>query len=308
MWSQIVGFLLDNCLGENFNVFFSFSSDLKSKREPKWIGEGAEYCKNPKSIMEKAKIHLTEIIERVKIGYFHTTIDMIYPTNQSFWKFSDDKELGSCHTFVIPKSHERKQIQKFEFVMKSSVYWKINSPGDINLRGGKYHYNISDRSNQKHNINYEVYHMLNYANDQPCVDDSYYEKDSCSDDLIFKESMEEVNCTWPFVKNKNHICTDKDSAIEAMEIGIDERRRPKCPNPCNYIKVITIPISKNRNVNFLKFFLPDSIKVHKAYYAYDEVSLIAEIGGYVGLFLGSSVYQITDLLDWLIDSWKRHQA
>ena len=150
--------------------------------------------------------------------------------------------------------------------------------------------------------------MLDNTDDQPCVDESDYDKDTCSDSLVFEESMEEVNCTWPFVKNKNHICTDKDSAIKAMEIGIDERRRPKCPNPCNYIKVITIPISKNRDGNFLKFFLPDSIKVHKAYYAYNEVSLIAEIGGYVGLFLGSSIYQITDLLDWLIDSWKRHQA
>ena len=53
---------------------------------------------------------------------------------------------------------------------------------------------------------------------------------------------------------------------------------------------------------------PESFEVHKAYYAYDELSLIAEIGGYVGLFLGSSVYQITDLLGWLMDYWKRNQT
>ena len=85
-------------------------------KKPKWIGEGAEYCKNPKLFMEKAKIHLTEIIERVMIiGVSEPNRISIYPTNQSFWKFSEDKELGSCHTFFIPISYEWKRIQKFEF-------------------------------------------------------------------------------------------------------------------------------------------------------------------------------------------------
>ena len=31
------------------------------------------------------------------------------------------------------------------------------------------------------------------------------------------------------------------------------------------------------------------------YYSYDDLSFIAEIGGYVGLFLGASFFQIADL-------------
>ena len=42
------------------------------------------------------------------------------------------------------------------------------------------------------------------------------------------------------------------------------------------------------------------IKVTKGYYAYSELSLIAEIGGYVGLFLGVSVNQITNLIEYLV--------
>ena len=40
-------------------------------------------------------------------------------------------------------------------------------------------------------------------------------------------------------------------------------------------------------------------QVHEtvAYYSYDELSFIAEIGGYVGLFLGASMYQTADLFD-----------
>ena len=280
-------------------------------KKPKWIGEGAEYCKNPKLFMEKAKIHLTEMIERVMIiGVSEPNRISIYPTNQSFWKFNEVWKFGSCHTFFIPDSYKWKQIQKLEFHMKSNAHWKINSPGNIEVLGGKFEYNIADLPIQKYDINYEVYHMLDNTDDQPCVNESDYDIDTCSDNLVFKESMERVNCTWPFAKNKNHICTELDSAIKAMQIGVIERKRSKCPNRCNYIKLVTIPINRypKKAGSFLKFFLPNSIQVHKAYYAYDAVSLLAEIGGYVGLFLGFSVYQFTDLLNWLMNAWKRYQT
>ena len=43
-------------------------------------------------------------------------------------------------------------------------------------------------------------------------------------------------------------------------------------------------------------------QVHEtvAYYSYDDLSFIAEIGGYVGLFLGASMYQTADLFDTII--------
>ena len=43
-----------------------------------------------------------------------------------------------------------------------------------------------------------------------------------------------------------------------------------------------------------------------SYYSYDDISFIAEIGGYVGLFLGASVYQCADLIEILfgkINKW-----
>ena len=42
-------------------------------------------------------------------------------------------------------------------------------------------------------------------------------------------------------------------------------------------------------------------QVHEtdAYYSYDGLSFIAEIGGFVGLFLGASIYQTADLFQFL---------
>ena len=41
--------------------------------------------------------------------------------------------------------------------------------------------------------------------------------------------------------------------------------------------------------------LRDAKKVFTAYYVYGWLSLIAEFGGYVGLFLGWSVYQVAEI-------------
>ena len=49
----------------------------------------------------------------------------------------------------------------------------------------------------------------------------------------------------------------------------------------------------------LKINFEEVIKVTRDYYTYTEISLIAEIGGYVGLFLGVSVNQVTYLMDFI---------
>ena len=50
----------------------------------------------------------------------------------------------------------------------------------------------------------------------------------------------------------------------------------------------------------------ENIKVTKAYHIYSGLSLVAEIGGYVGLFLGVSINQITYLFDVFVQNIKRN--
>ena len=47
-------------------------------------------------------------------------------------------------------------------------------------------------------------------------------------------------------------------------------------------------------------FFEEYVQEITNYYSYDSLSFIAEIGGYVGLFLGYSFFQITDLFSFLI--------
>ena len=258
--------------------------------------------------MEKAQINLNEIIEKVKIRFDDSDKLKIFPSNQSFWKPSEILTMGSfrsCHTFLIPDSYKRNvAIENFNFFMKGNVSWMVHSPGFVN-RKEIYSYNILEHSAQKYKINFEVYHMLEYTN-QICDDEPDYDKDKCIDDYVIQESMNKINCTWPFVKNKNHICTEDDSAKKAWKIGRKGLKNSKCSSPCNYLKAMSIPVRKDKleKIQIIQFLFPESIRVQRAYYAYSGVSLIAEIGGYVGLFLGWSVYQITDVVEYSIQSLK----
>ena len=80
-----------------------------------------------------------------------------------------------------------------------------------------------------------------------------------------------------------------------------------CSSPCHYITT-RIRIHRDsirgyvngKRSTLLKIKMNEHIKVTEEQYLYSGLSLIAEIGGYVGLFLGVSVNQIIDLVDFII--------
>ena len=51
------------------------------------------------------------------------------------------------------------------------------------------------------------------------------------------------------------------------------------------------------NEAYVKFYIKDEIEIKKSRISYTEVSLLAEVGGYVGLFLGASLMDIASLLN-----------
>ena len=270
----------------------------------KWIGNGSDYCNDPKLILEKAKISLDQSIEKVRINYVGGGDEFIDPRNQSYWKYSDSNPYDVCHIFFLSKSKEAKPINKIAFYMKSNVFWKIISPGTPIATRELVLYNISDvMSVQNILMEYEVYHLLDYNNQacQPHHEDHDYLRDECIDASIFKVSMEQLNCTKPSLKNKNHICTDQELAREAKKVTWT-----KCPYPCKYLNARYIQGRQRKSTSKkLVFFFPKSVKTFNAYFAYSLLSLIAEVGGYVGLVLGWSFYQITNFMDLTKDSWIR---
>ena len=116
--------------------------------------------------------------------------------------------------------------------------------------------------------------------------------------------MDEIGCTTPFGVHHDHICKDFNKSRKAKELYDLLHYKKKihdCYFPCKFIKSSVAPYRgrDDRNTTFLRF--DNFIKVTKAAYSYTELELLAEFGGYVGLFLGISVFHVSQLVDKILD-------
>ena len=162
-------------------------------------------------------------------------------------------------------------------------------------------------------VHYEMYELLDYGG-AFCNNDKTYQLDTCNYNGTEKTSLEIVGCTTPFGPNKTKICTDV-LARKANDIywqymfSFSKENYEGCYYPCSYFVASTKQdtrktFDKSPGSNIHLSF-EGLIQETKSYYTYSELSLIAEIGGYVGLFLGISVNQMPYLLDILGASLSR---
>ena len=137
--------------------------------------------------------------------------------------------------------------------------------------------------------------MLNDKS-HPCNEDPKYKKDNCAEDEIEKFVMKEYGCIPPFFENKENICIDETISKQVWKYWHLTKYYTNCPDPC---KVMLIRATAERGADEIrkdsrvKLSFRSRVKVVESYYNYSGLSLIAEIGGYFGLFLGVSINQIT---------------
>ena len=126
-------------------------------------------------------------------------------------------------------------------------------------------------------------------------------------------------CTTPFGLHKDMICDNFENASKVNNMrkrwypdypSSQIQAKSGCNKPCSYITLRTNTVWEREKryktkVKLLIFF-KENIKVTKAYHNYSGLSLVAEIGGYVGLFLGVSINQITYLFDVFVQNIKRN--
>jgi hypothetical protein len=111
--------------------------------------------------------------------------------------------------------------------------------------------------------------------------------------------MERIGCTTSFGLEMDNICTEKNKSLEAAllfdEIMSNVNEVEECPYPCHFLitRMTTIEYKDKKSNDtsiWLKF--DKYIKVISSNYSYTGLELLAELGGYVGLLLGLSVFDL----------------
>ena len=174
--------------------------------------------------------------------------------------------------------------------------------------GGQQKLQIPTELGKVHEVgfNFEYHQLLDVDyGGIPCKNERQYQKDLCTEETLEKEMIDKFGCTTPFGPNKSQICKQENNAGKAYSLYWNNiYRKNNCSNPCSIFSFTSTKFEKyewvDNTTSYIKLDFPKTVKVYERSYDYSQLSFIAEVGGYVGLFLGISINQVIDLLDYLV--------
>lgn len=102
-----------------------------------------------------------------------------------------------------------------------------------------------------------------------------------------------LNCTTPFHMDRSRICTNDSLGWAAINLHTDIMYNNSCLYPCQFLSNFVVTRSGTKSDQTVFRFKP-FVEKYEARYTYGVIDLFAALGGYIGLFLGFSLFQIRD--------------
>ena len=144
------------------------------------------------------------------------------------------------------------------------------------------------------------------------AENGYPVYDLCMYARVEEILLNELNCTVPWLPNRQNVCAKESDRQRSFLLYQNHRRNQQgiCPSPCAFTNVFFGPPVEEefKGADFksrLIVYFRRDVKVTKEYYLVSEISTIAEIGGYASLLLGFSLYNLTDVMDHMVEQWHR---
>ena len=160
-------------------------------------------------------------------------------------------------------------------------------------------------------ISHEVVQLLSGQEFGNCVETfgNNADFDHCMYAKLYQLMMEQVGCTVPWLPDKLSICTDETKRKKAFDIYQQNRRNQRdiCPNSCLFTTMyFGPPVTGDNGPDWADsawavFYFRRDIKTTNEYILYTKLSMLAEIGGYVGLLLGASLAKLGTLNSMVLD-------
>ena len=271
-----------------------------------WIGNGTEnYCNNPKKFNEKVIWQLDDF--KLKDVSVNNQIEI--DRNQTEWWTQVSFYQQKCWSLKIPKGVQKEGINQlyFRFAPESpKLKFYLHQPESIYTDMPKLAEPIILNPHERISISikHEIVRQLDFDGGK-CIQDDNYSFDDCVNRKIFEKSMNEIGCTTVFGPDLSNVCTNQTKARAVKKVfnrmTMDmENGEFQCFYPCKYIeimankmerKILDSDFGAGLTLNFMKF-----VTVTTSFYSYTELELLAEFGGYVGLFLGFSVFDLSTLI------------
>ena len=272
--------------------------------EAKWVGtDGPGYCKDPAELYEKVVGNGSSFIKKIDVGSSQKAPeDGFMYLDHPFYK-------GRCFSVPLPKNAE---ITGMTIEGVDEIDVTFHTPGNYYDPDYKY-VHIHPQWSRNLDLNNEIFHVLDYDGHECGNYLDNRTRDTCLIDFMTSKSMEVLGCTTPYLTDKSKVCTDQEKALRANDLYKDLKKLaykdaiPECPKPCKNLMIDfgRSSITKiEEPIAGLIIRLRKYIKVSTVSYTYKGLELFAEVGGYLGLFLGISLSQLPGLIASLVQKFQ----
>ena len=284
------------------------------RKHGKWVGNASLdlNCTNPKALFESIVTKPEDIISYITYGYFdksETTFETEKATSVSsnIMSHVDIDNYGRCYTFSPTEKMIKSGINKIIVGIRKKliIYFHTNGMFEKGFHDDITQMLALPSKEMFMDLDFIVYKMLDFGG-LPCETEPEFNQDYCTKTKLDKKSLEMFGCTTPFGTNKEKICQDHEIGFKVMDMYREtmEKNIDNCYSPCSFLSMKAIKISEYYGNGFVYIKLKENIQVFEAQYLYSILSMIAEVGGYVGLFLGVSVNQISTIFNIVLDRFE----
>ena len=241
--------------------------------------------------------------EDILNAHFITYTGLQYNINSTMLKLHFFKKY-TCYTIEPPNTAIEAGLASFEMKVSTvlaAVF--LHVPGSFFEKGSSI--KIQKSYEQNIDYNYEILKAVS-TEEEKCNSDTEYRQDDCKIQLAHEKSLLLLNCSFQI-----DLCEEIDELIKSLEIyeNITNSDNSTCPKQCtDLIQDINLqPIIWNpeQNYSMCSINFPKHVKVITIREDYGSLELFAEIGGYVGLFMGVSIVQIKSILKSIIGKFSQ---
>ena len=276
--------------------------------EAVWSNQAIEHCRDPESLYYDVwNIWKSEdLISSVQIKSFKRSISWFLGNETALFSPIDVRFQGRCYTFLPPEQNLKEGIYEIKISVKAKARVFVNNKGTLGVKteATTNFVDVSLNNTHKVNVDHSLYKVLDFQG-SPCNNEKTYHLRKCVFNGLEKDSLKSIGCVSPFGIAKDKICKNNENAKKAFTLYKRfqsyylDIKNISCSDPCSYMSIKIIKISKTEGHGRLQLTFNKKVQETVAYYSYDDLSFIAEIGGYVGLFLGASIYQTADLFQFI---------
>lgn len=234
-------------------------------------------------------------------------ISFVHPIGISFFRFSKCISIHFDPT-ILRKSIRRIQLAWKNATVSNPLYISVHHPENtwpimpINANNWQ---RIQTNEFDVFHLDFEILNFLDY-NNEPCEASPDYKIDDCFEKYFNNKAMKEFGCTTKFGNDKTNVCPEGSNKEKEAETDLIKTMNFKSTQVCTYPCILMnaklrSDNQQKSNATSLDLHVNNYVKVTTFRHSYTELELLAELGGYVGLFLGISVFHLSDLFDSILN-------